>query len=112
MRALDAKSLKAERDNRNRWKISPDVLDEWLKGRPDTDRSLTVAPLDTDRSNPANTVPDTPETLARLAAAEAKVEMLTGQVADLKSDRDRMADLLEKALEPRPGFFGRIFGRG
>lgn len=47
---------------------------------------------------------DTPETLIKLAVAEARL-------ADVTAERDRLAILLEKALEPRPSIFGRLFGR-
>jgi len=40
----------------------------------------------------------------RLAVAEA-------QLANVTEDRDRLAKLLAKALEPKPGIIARIFGR-
>lgn len=39
----------------------------------------------------------------RLAVAEARL-------ADVTADRDRLAALLEKALEPRPGIISRLLG--
>lgn len=59
---------------------------------------------------------DTPETLAKLAAVEARASLLAGQVEDLKRDRDRLAEMLEKSLESgtrgtRLGWFDRLLGR-
>lgn len=59
--------------------------------------------------------PDNPDESGRLrtelAAAQAKVEGLEARLADTQAERDRLAGLLEKALETRSGFFARIFGR-
>lgn len=44
------------------------------------------------------------EVQVRLAVAEARL-------ADVTAERDRLAALLEKALEPRPSIIARIFGR-
>lgn len=41
----------------------------------------------------------------RLAVAEARL-------ADVTAERDRLAGLLEKALEPRPSLISRFFNRG
>lgn len=84
MRGLENKTLFAQRDNRNRYLIKRSDLDAWAANRPEQDREV---------SKPAQTVfetvhLDTPETLARLAAAEVRAEMLAEQVQDLKQDRD------------------------
>lgn len=56
--------------------------------------------------DPHGPPPDLPEhSLAiKLAVAEARL-------ADVTEDRDRLAKLLAKALEPKPGIIARIFGR-
>lgn len=110
MRALASGELLAIRDNKNAWLIDSEALDRWANKRPrlspdqvpDPDRTLTKDQIEPDRT----TYADTPETLIRLAVAEARL-------ADVTAERDRLAALLEKALEPRPviGFFGRLFGR-
>ena len=65
MRALKSKTLPAIRDNENRWQIDPDALDRWAGQRPDTDRT---------EADQGPVIPsDTPETLARLAVAEARL---------------------------------------
>jgi len=48
---------------------------------------------------------------ADLAAAQARIEGLEARLSDTQAERDRLAALLEKALEPRPGIIARIFGR-
>lgn len=68
--------------------IPPDVL-----GADDPPGFPSGLPLD-----------DGKETLqVRLAVAEARL-------ADVTADRDRLAALLEKALEPRPGIISRLLG--
>lgn len=102
MRAIANKTLPAQRDNRNRWLISREDLKTWSVFRPVYDRSEP----DTDR--PA---PDHDRTLSTdLAAARAEIEGLRDRLADTQAERDRLAALLEKALEPRPSIFRRIFG--
>jgi excisionase family DNA binding protein len=101
MRALSSGDLPAHRDNRNTWQIETEALDKWA-----SDRSGHIADNDrtevADRSGQDRTpVPDRPETLARLAVAEARL-------ADVTAERDRLAALLEKALEPRPGLIERL----
>lgn len=52
--------------------------------------------------------PGDPGDSIRIAELEVQVRMLRDQLTDTKADRDRLAGLLEKALEPRPGFLERI----
>lgn len=107
MRALEAKSLRGERDNKNRWKISQQALDEWTKSRPEIDRSVSeqIAVTDQDKTGHVR---------EELAAAKAEIAGLRDRLADTQAERDRLAALLERALEPRPmpkGVFARLFGR-
>lgn len=101
MRALSSGDLPAHRDNRNTWQIETEALDKWASDRsgrvPDNVRTEV-----SDRSGQGRTpVTDTPETLARLAVAEARL-------ADVTAERDRLAALLEKALERPPGLIERL----
>lgn len=115
MRALDSKELKGIRDNRNRWKITTQDLDEWAKNRPDTNRSQ---PVTSQNKNP-DTPQDSSEMHAELAVLKAKVENLAARLSDTQKERDRYAELLAqtsenltKALEAQPrGFLARIFRR-
>lgn len=64
-----------------------------------------LAPDDLPGSPPGPPPDDGKEKLeVRLAVAEARL-------ADVTADRDRLAALLEMALQPRLGIFRRIFGR-
>jgi excisionase family DNA binding protein len=101
MRALSSGDLTAHRDNRNAWRIEAETLDRWASDRSDhvPDNVRTEV---SDRSGQDRTpVPNTHETLARLAVAEARL-------ADVIAERDRLAAFLERALEPRPGLIERI----
>ena len=57
---------------------------------------------------PPGSPPGDPGDSIRIAELEVQVRMLRDQLTDTKADRDRLAGLLEKALEPRPGFLERI----
>lgn len=100
---------------------------KWPK-RPGNDRTVRVGiPRDAipDRTPDATPVPihdvtpdDTDEiradlaaTKIALAASQAEATGLRDRLADTQAERDRLARLLEKALEPRPGILTRIFGR-
>jgi hypothetical protein len=109
MRALASGDLPAIRDNRNAWQIDIADLEKWATNRPgqapdpDPDTSRTNGP-----DQPQTVYTDTPETLARLAVAEARL-------SDVTAERDRLATLLETALQTRPGIIERIsavFRRG
>lgn len=103
MRAITSGELAAFRDNANNWQITVQALSDWT-GLPirkivGIDRSM---PVDTPKSA-VDTLTDTPETLVRLAVAEARL-------ADVTAERDRLAQLLEKALERR-SWFERLLRR-
>lgn len=107
MRALASGDLRAIRDNKNTWQIDIEDLLHWSGQRtgpsPDIDRTVTVDQPGPDRTTDAQLV----DIQVRLAVAEARL-------SDVTAERDRLAHLLEKALEPRPrrpgfGFFGRLF---
>lgn len=110
MRALANRTLPAQRDNKNRWLISRADLDAWSAMRPKQDRIETP----TDRTV-IDTDPDMSAHLATaqadLAASRAEVAGLRDRLADTQAERDRLARLLDRALEPRPGILARLFGR-
>ena len=100
MRALSTNELNAIRDNKNAWRISKADLDEWAGQRPVTD----PPPPSPAHEQLVGTPTDTPETLARLAVAEARL-------ADALAERDRWRALAERLSEPRPSIWTRIFNR-
>jgi len=102
MRALASGDLPARRDNKNRWIIDPADLDRWSGHRPDPDRTMTE-----DRPGPPA---DTPETLARLAVAEARLADALNRIEDLRADRDHWQNQAQ-TLAHRPGLLARIFRR-
>jgi hypothetical protein len=105
MRALSSGDLPAIRDNRNAWKIDVSDLEKWASERsgqaPDqtTDSNRTDPP-----DQPRTIYMDTPETMVKLAVAEARL-------SDVTAERDRLVKMLEVALERRPSIIDRLFGR-
>ncbi|TWH63216.1 hypothetical protein JD78_04344 [Modestobacter roseus] len=114
MRALQSGQLRGIRDNAGNWQIEPEAVDDWMSLRrsPDrqspamTDGQLSVSPA------------DTPETLSRLAVSEARVEMLTAQLSELRQDRDawraqaeRLASERQSDLIIRPSLIERLLDR-
>lgn len=90
MRAIKAKELKAIRDNRNHWQITPDALAQW--------RSYTVrTPQDT---HP----PGAHQLREQLAQETARANMAEALLAATAADRDRwqaMAEKFASQLRPR-----------
>lgn len=116
MRALSSGELTAIRDNRNSWQIDVNDLEKWAEVRTGQAPDQTEN-IDRTRSpdQPRTIYSDTPETISRLAVAEARIEGLEARLSDTQAERDRLALLLDRALEPRPvvvaGFWARIFGK-
>jgi len=100
MRALASKSLKATRNNRNRWQIELADLDAWAAGRPMSATSdRTVSDHDRDQ-------------VAEMARLEAENGQLRERLDELREDRDAWRTQAERlASEARPGIIERIFGR-
>ena len=93
--------IRAIKNNEGNWEIEPEAIDDWISLRRSPDRK---SPDMTDGQQAA-TYADNPETLIRLAVAEARLQ-------DMTTERDRLAGLLEKALEQRSrGIIARIFGQ-
>lgn len=113
MRALSSGELRAIRDNSGNWQIAPEAVDDWVSMRRSPDRQSPDMPA----GPPTVTVTDTPETLARVAVLEAENRGLRDRLADTQADRDRLAGMLERALEartvqtPAAGFWARLLGR-
>jgi hypothetical protein len=101
MRALANKSLFAQRDNKNRWQISPDDLAKWADTRLDTsgqDRPVTEHVQDLS---------------GELASSRTEARLLREQLDDTKADRDAwrsQAKALSRTIgEGRTSFWSRIF---
>lgn len=65
-----------------------------------------------------DTAPENPDKsdAIRIAVLETETAMLRERLNEMRADRDRLAGLLEKALEPRltqiaPSFWARLFSR-
>lgn len=69
---------------------------------------LRTVPEDITTDIPVDTSLPADDTRERLAASEARAEVLAAQVEDLQRERDRLLSLLE--TQPT-GFFTRLFGR-
>lgn len=101
MRALANKSLFAQRDNKNRWQISPDDLERWVGSR-------------SEASGHVRTVTEQcPDLTEELASSKTEVRLLREQLDDTKADRDAwrsQAEALSRTIgEGRTGFWSRIF---
>ena len=106
MRALASGDLNARRDNKNRWMIDPEDVDRWTGQRPDTDRTVSE-----DRTEPQAGPPaDTPETLIKLAVAEARLTDALARVEDLQRERDEWRTQAQ-AITRQPGWLMKLLGR-
>lgn len=100
-RALKSGAILGMRDNRGRWGVSPESLDVWA---PEVQRTELHIVQD---EQPA------PDAQVQLATALARIEGLEARLADTQAERDRLAGLLDKALETRAniGILARLFRR-
>ena len=110
MRALARKVLPAQRDNKNRWLISRSDLDAWSAMRPEQDRTDSTIVRTVNEADPDMSA-DLAAARADLAASKAEAAGLRDRLADTQAERDRLAALLDRALQPRPGILSRILGR-
>jgi predicted ribosome quality control (RQC) complex YloA/Tae2 family protein len=112
MRALESKALKATRDNRNHWQIDPMDLDQWAKNRDGHVRSAPVTDRDTVQGTDRSDVHA--ETLADLAAAQARVEELRDTIDRIDARHDaeikRLERIIEQLTQPKPTLLERISG--
>jgi excisionase family DNA binding protein len=86
MRAIETHELKARRDNRNHWKITPEDLDRWADAQ--------SAP--TGEVHPVPTPQDSVETLARVARLEAENSQLRERLSEIKEDRDAWKEMAQR----------------
>ena len=103
MRALKSGALFAGRDNGNRYQIDPEILKKWAG-----DRVITVAHLDPVARTDLDMSADHVETKMKLAASEAKVEILEKLVDDGRADREKLLDMITDLSKPRWPWSRRI----
>lgn len=108
MRALQNKELLGDRDNRNRWKISLQALESWMKNRSVSDRTPAVTDPDSDQDQARS------EAWTQLAAAEATIEELRSRIADNDQRHEteiaRLERIIDRLSAPKPSLIQRIFG--
>lgn len=91
MRAIENHELKANRDNRNRWKIAPDDLDVWA--------GVHCAP--SEHAHKETPTLPTSETV-ELAVTKAENRQLLERLAAAETDRDHWRNMAAKlAKKPR-----------
>jgi len=103
MRALSCGDLHGVRDNKNAWRISIDDLEAWLGQRPDTDHEGLLVTS----GQPMVTLLDTPETISRLAVAEARLTDALNRIEDLKRERDEWREQARSTTD-KPGILTRL----
>ncbi len=106
MRAIESAQLVAFRDNRNHWKIDPQMLDKWA----DAQWSIT-----------GHVHPDAPalptiDLAILLARVEAERDVLREQMEQIKEDRDHWRRLAERQQDllgqhSLQGLLPRLFRR-
>ena len=86
---------------------------KWPKRTGNDGRALvgvpaSALPPDMSADHPPGLPPGDPGDAVRIAELEVELRMLRDRLTDTQADRDRLAALLERALEPQPGFLERI----
>jgi hypothetical protein len=94
MRAIESQTMKAIRDNRNRWKIDPEDLDKWADDQ--------WAPSGHVRADSPTTPTSSLE--VKLAVAETERDAFKAQLIGIQEDRDRWRKMAEK-LADKPKWF-------
>jgi excisionase family DNA binding protein len=96
LRAIKSQHLQARRDNRNRWQISPQDLDEWCAHNVRTPKIEAPAP-DTAQAD------ETPGLRAALAAETARADAAERSRDQAEADRNQWRDMAQ-TLAQRRGF--------
>lgn len=92
MRAIKAHKLLAMRDNNNNWTIEKAELERWAADRKSRSRPLTEQVAEKE-------VMDTPETLQKLAKAEARADAAERARDQAESDRDAWKEQAQKLAD-------------
>lgn len=116
-REIKSGSLRATRKNNGHQAIERPDLDDWMSRR--TERADTPEPPPAmTRHEPAQEASAISQELATMretvARLEGRAEATEARLSDLTAERDRLAGLLEKALQAQPiapvSLWSRIFG--
>lgn len=106
MRAIETKTLRAFRDNKNQWRIKNDDLEAWARAHgaqwtPSEQKDAHAHHLPTDAHPRAQ--PDLPyhDTL-ELVRVKAELEGERARREAAESDRDHWREIAQKLAEPRP----------
>lgn len=87
MRAIEAREIEANRDNRNQWQIAEDALAQWARNE---------QPMQT-----AHAVPMAENAVhAQLLRLETEVAGLRDRLAATEADRDRWHAMADKLARP------------
>ena|GEM_PF-1559652 len=105
MRAIEAKDLKAFRDNRNHWKITPKAFEEWANAQCAPSGQMPIlAHIDQLPESAQNAAELEAERVAR-RMAEIEAAELRGKLSATEAERDRLhrivQDLTNKNAVPR-----------
>ena len=108
MRAIKSGELKAVKDNDARWRIDPDLLDDWAGQRrsPDRSRDDQSPPVTADTNpdspldSPTDTQSESVQQRIEIATLTAERDGLISRLADAHAERDWLRAELARAQEP------------
>lgn len=92
MRAIKSHKLLAMRDNNNNWTIDKAELERWAADRKSRSRPLSEQVAEKE-------VVDTPETLQKLAKAEAERDAAREMLSEARKDRDAWKEQAQKLAD-------------
>ena len=136
-RALQAGRIRGIRDNRGRWRIEPEALEEWLAEQarvqassPHTELHTVQTPLHSEQHTGQHSQAETSAhqlLITEVAVLKTRLEVLESRAAELiqdrdeaRSERDHWRQMAERLSEPSPSlpplkppasFLARLFGR-
>jgi len=94
--------LTATKNNRGHISIEEDDLNDWMSRR--TERSSSPKP------EPVQQV-TRHEDAERIAGLEVRVEMLTGQLDEMREERGKLLNMIEAFSQPKSSWWQRMTGR-
>lgn len=96
MNAIKDKSLIADRNNQNWWKIDPKNLSKWM-----ADRSVTISDNSTDKADNTKTqiAPSFDEKSIQIAVLNAEARVKDQRILDLEGDRNSWRDQAQQLAQ-------------